>query len=146
MSGSAGHATDGLSLSVHGPAGVLDLVVPAGASAGDVAIEYAAQSRMPAVPTLLTRLGRQLDPDESLEESGVSSGSLLVALLHGSASPTVTSSRRRRTEGRTEGRTEERAAPVSGQPGPLSALWFCVSAAVALLGIGSGEERCVAAV
>lgn len=137
MSGSAGHTTDGLSLSVHGPSGVLDLVVPAGASAGDVAIEYAAQSRMPAVPTLLTRLGRPLDPDESLEESGVSSGSLLVALLHGSASPAVTSSRRRRAEARPE----ERAAPATA-PGPLSALWFCVSAAVALLaGWAASQEE-----
>lgn len=136
MDGSAGHTTDGLSLSVHGPSGVLDLVVPAGASAGDVAIEYAAQSRMPAVPTLLTRLGRPLDPDESLEESGVSSGALLVALLHGSASPAVTSSRRRRTEARTE----ERATPAS--PGPLSALWFCVSTAVALLaGWAASQEE-----
>lgn len=135
MSGSAGHTTDGLSLSVHGPSGVLDLVVPAGASAGDVANEYAAQSRMPAVPTLLTRLGRPLDPDESLEESGVSSGSLLVALLHASGSPAVTSSRRRLPE--------ERAAPApAGPPGPLSALWFCVSVAVALLaGWAASQEE-----
>lgn len=130
MSGSAGHTTDGLSLSVHGPSGVLDLVVPAGASAGDVAIEYAAQARMPAVPTLLTGLGQALDPEESLEGAGVRSGSLLVALLHGSGEPTSTSSRRRRPADRT---SERKAGPASGAPGAISALWFCVSAGVALL-------------
>ena len=126
MSGSTGHATDGLSVSVHGPAGVLDLVVPAGASAGDVAVEYAAQSRMAAVPTLLTRLGRHLDPDESLEGAGVRSGSLLVALLHGAPATRATASRRRSLE--------ERVVPAARPaPGPLSALWFCVGAAAALL-------------
>src|SRR3954447_2764055 len=41
-----------LAVSVHGPAGVLDLVVPPGATAADLAEEYARQSGMPAVPDL----------------------------------------------------------------------------------------------
>ena len=127
MSGSAGHTTDGLSLSVHGPSGVLDLVVPAEASAGDVAVEYAAQSRMAAVPTLLTGVGRALDPEESLEVAGVRTGSVLVALLHGSAAPATSPSRRRRSDATTTARPSGRA------PGALSVLWFCVSAAAALL-------------
>ena len=126
VSGSTGHTTDGLSLSVHGPSGVLDLVVPAEASAGDVAIEYAAQARMAAVPTLLTGVGRALDPEQSLEVAGVRTGSVLVALLHGSAPPVTSPSRRRRPEerktvtGSPPGRSSSRA------PGALSVLWFCI--------------------
>ena len=139
MSGSTGHPTGALSLSVHGPSGVLDLVVPAEASAGDVAIEYAAQARMTAVPTLLTGLGRALDPGESLEVAGVRSGALLVALLHGSAAPTTTSSRRRRAEERPVAAS---VSPAPRGPGAISALWFCVCAAAALLGgwFASQEE------
>lgn len=132
MSGSTGPTTDGVSLSVHGPSGVLDLVVPAGASAGDVAIEYAAQARMPAVPTLLTRLGEALDPEASLEDAGVRSGSMLVALLHGAAAPPTTSSRRRRADGRPDAKVSTAPAPARA-PGGISVLWSAVSAAVALL-------------
>ncbi len=67
-------------LTVHGTAGAVDLVVPVGASAADVAREYAAQAGVPGVPVLATAAGRRLEPDVPLARAGVRSGALLVAL------------------------------------------------------------------
>lgn len=78
-----------IALSVHGPAGVLDLVVPPGATTSDVAAEYAAIARVP-VPTLLDPLGRSLDPGRSLGDLGVDSGDLLVAVAAGAPAPAPT--------------------------------------------------------
>lgn len=73
-------AGDRVALTVHGPAGAVDLVVPPGASAADVAREYAAQAGVPGVPALGTVAGRPLDPDLPLVRAGVRSGALLVVL------------------------------------------------------------------
>lgn len=70
---------ESLAVSVHGPVGVLDLVVPPGALAADVAEEYARQAGLPAVPTLCTRLGAMLAPDLPLTRAGVGAGDLLIA-------------------------------------------------------------------
>lgn len=109
-----------LALSVHGPGGVLDLVVSADAPALDVARAYAAQCRLTTVPVLHTRLGRQLRADGSLAGSGVSTGDLLVAA------------------GPPSGPVVRRGALVAARardtgPGQLSVLWFCVAGAVAVL-------------
>ena len=58
-----GSADATIALSIHGPAGVLDLVVPAGATAVDVAREYAKQAgrRRPGIPLLQTALGERLN-------------------------------------------------------------------------------------
>ena len=74
------HAT--LALTLHGQGGVVDLLVPTGASAEDIAREYAAQCRLTFVPTLHTRGGRSLVPGESLSEVGLASGAVLVAAGH----------------------------------------------------------------
>ena len=50
-----------IAVSVHGPAGVLDLVVPEGATSVDVAREYAAQTGVAGIPLLQTPLGRAAD-------------------------------------------------------------------------------------
>jgi hypothetical protein len=100
--GSAGGATDAVALTVLGPSGALDLLVPAGASAHDVAVEYAAQARVDALPTIYTRVGDPLAPDASLESAGIGAGSLVVALAHSAPRPTVTG-RRRRAEPRPSG-------------------------------------------
>ena len=79
------HAT--IALSIHGPAGVLDLVVPAGATAVDVAREYATQAResglgagsVPGIPLLQTALGTRLNAAVPLSEAGVQPGDVLVA-------------------------------------------------------------------
>lgn len=69
-----------VALTVHGVAGAVDLVVPVGASATDVAREYAAQAGLRVVPALGTAAGRRLDPGSLLTQEGVRSGALLVAL------------------------------------------------------------------
>jgi len=80
MSSAAG-AT--IPLSIHGPAGVLDLVVPAGATPVDVAREYAKQAaevgEVPGIPLLQTALGERLNAAVPLGEAGVQPGDVLVA-------------------------------------------------------------------
>jgi hypothetical protein len=68
-----------IAVSVHGPAGVLDLVVPEGATSVDVAREYAAQTGVAGIPLLQTPLGELLTADRTLASAGVESGSVLVA-------------------------------------------------------------------
>lgn len=75
----AAGAGDVLALSVHGPRGVVDLVVPAGATVADVASEYAAQLGLPVAPDLAGGSTGPLDPSRSLLEAGVGAGALLVA-------------------------------------------------------------------
>ena len=116
----AGRA-DSVALTVHGPAGVVDLVVPSGASCADVAGEYAAQARMAMVPRLHTRLGAALDPGVALVDAGIGPGAVLVAI--GEHTPTA-----------VRGRRQPRAAlPAPEQPGRLSVLWFAMASALALL-------------
>lgn len=80
MSSSAG-AT--IPLSIHGPAGVLDLVVPTGATPVDVAREYARQAAevgdAAGIPLLQTALGERLNAAVPLGEAGVQPGDVLVA-------------------------------------------------------------------
>ncbi|WP_300540455.1 hypothetical protein [uncultured Nocardioides sp.] len=76
----AAGAGDVLALSVHGPRGVVDLVVPAGATVADVAAEYAAQLGLPVAPGLAGGSTGPLDPSRSLREAGVGAGALLVAV------------------------------------------------------------------
>ncbi len=68
-----------IAISVHGAAGVLDLVVPAAATSVDVAREYAAQADVPGIPLLQTSLGTLLHAGASLGECGVQAGDVLVA-------------------------------------------------------------------
>ena len=72
-------AAEIVALSVHGPAGVLDLVVPTAASAADVAVEYARQAGLGVSPALFSRLGRPLPPDVTLADAGIASGDVLAA-------------------------------------------------------------------
>jgi hypothetical protein len=73
------NATADLALSVHGPVGVLDLVVPSGAAAVDVAEVYARQGGLTTVPVLCSRIGAVLPPDLPLTRAGVRPGDVLVA-------------------------------------------------------------------
>ena len=68
-----------IAVSIHGPAGVLDLVVPAGATAVDVAREYAKQADVPGIPLLQTALGERLNAAVPLGEAGIQPGDVLVA-------------------------------------------------------------------
>ena len=72
-----------IAVSIHGPAGVLDLVVPAGATSVDVAREYAKQAaevgEFPGIPLLQTALGQRLNAALPLSDAGVQAGDVLVA-------------------------------------------------------------------
>lgn len=74
-----GSADATIALSVHGEAGVLDLVVPAGATPVDVAREYATQADLPGIPLLQTALGERLNAALALRDAGVQPGDVLVA-------------------------------------------------------------------
>ncbi|WP_110180641.1 hypothetical protein [Nocardioides solisilvae] len=69
-----------MTLSIHGPLGVLDLVVPAGATAHDVARAYAAESGLGSIPLVQTPLGELVVADRPLVEAGLESGDVLVAV------------------------------------------------------------------
>ena len=109
-------------MSVHGPGGVLDLVVPAAASADDVAREYAAQSGLEAVPVLCTRLGQPLPSGGALASAGIDSGDVLVATTSTDHEPPAEAVRRPLL-----------LTTSSAAPGPVSVLWCAVSAGVAAL-------------
>lgn len=116
----AGGTTDALTLSVHGSAGVVDLVVPAAAVARDVAEAYAEQAGVAVVPRLTRATGTPLGPDAVLAEAGVGAGTVLVALLPG--------------ELPTGPRLDAAAAAVADRaagPGLLPVLWSCVAVALA---------------
>lgn len=112
---------DLLAVTVHGPAGVVDLVVPVGAVAADVAEEYARLAGLGVAPELRTRVGVLLPGDVELARSGVATGDLLVATAGGPAPAT-----RRSPAGPSGGQEVHPAA------GP-AALWFVVTSAVAAL-------------
>jgi hypothetical protein len=110
------HST--LALTVHGPSGALDLVVPPEASVDDVAREYAARAGLQFAPTLHSRLGKVLVADQSLAQLGVRTGDVLAA---GGAV--------RRHAGDHVDEGSGAAAP----PGAFSVAWFAVAVAVAAL-------------
>jgi len=70
---------DLLALSVLGPRGIVDVVVPAGTSADDLAAEYARQADLPVVPRLRTGLGEPLPTGVPLADTSVATGDVLVA-------------------------------------------------------------------
>jgi hypothetical protein len=109
------HST--VALTVHGPSGALDLVVPPEASVDDVAREYAAKAGLQFAPALHSRLGTVLAARSSLAELGIRSGDVLAA---GGAV------RRHAGDHVPE---ESGAAP----PGPFSVVWFAVAVGVAAL-------------
>ncbi len=119
MTGSA--TTDTIAVTVHGPSGALDLLVPVGAAVADVAREYAAHCRLPHPPGLVTPAGRLLPESVGLESVGLESGAVLVATF-GTPPPLTTPSHDRSAQ-----RTGDH--PV----GIAAALWCTVAAVTALL-------------
>src|SRR5262245_32981585 len=110
---------DVLALTVHGPAGALDLVVPSGAAVTDVAREYAVQAGLSAIPLLYSRAGDPLLASSSLTDLGVATGDILVATagVHRAAAPVPTAD---------PGRDRR---PLS----PVAVLWCTLTAAVTVL-------------
>lgn len=72
---------DTVAMTVHGPSGAVDLVVPMAAAVSDVAREYAAQCGSVDLPRLFTTAGRALDPSLPIARAGVRSGGVLIASL-----------------------------------------------------------------
>ena len=68
-----------VAVTVHGPSGALDLVVPPEASVDDVAREYAAKAGLQFAPTLHSRIGTALVAGSSLADLGIRSGDVLAA-------------------------------------------------------------------
>ncbi len=115
-----------LALTVHGPLGSLDLVVPHEAAATDIAREYAAQAGLGAIPLIYTELGELLAPDVVLVDAGVDSGDLLVAETTVPRAPTDSSANAPR---------RAPAGPLTNrEAGPISVLVLSLAAAVAVLG------------
>ena len=107
-------------MSIHGPLGVLDLLVPEGASMWDVAREYAEWSQLGSVPLMYDRTGTALPPDLVLADGGITTGTVLVA---------ATGTQRPRRD-----RSAPRRAPTSAEePGAAATAWFCVAAGAAVL-------------
>ncbi|MCW2835417.1 MAG: hypothetical protein JWN68_3370 [Nocardioides sp.] len=68
-----------IAISVHGPVGVLDMVVPVGATPVDVGRAYADQAGLSGIPLLQTPTGGHLRADLALGAIGVESGTVLIA-------------------------------------------------------------------
>jgi hypothetical protein len=115
-----------IALSVHGPAGVLDLVVPGGASVDDVAQEYAAQTGSRDLPPLHTSLGERLAPGVVLADARLTSGDILVAATPGSPGIAVT------------GPAARAGAGGGARPDRFPAAWFAVAAGLGALAGGWG--------
>ena len=111
-----------LAVTVHGPAGALDLVVPAGAAAADVAEEYAGQAGLATPPDLRTAIGTPIPADVPLLRAGVATGDVLVATAGGPPPAARRSSRRAVS-------ADEGPDPTTG----LTGLWFAGAAALAAL-------------
>ena len=109
-----------IAVSIHGPRGVLDLVVPPGVAAADLAREYAERSGLPSIPLIYSSSGQALRPDVGLAEAGIDTGSVLVATTTVPRTPTP------------RGRPAAAADPVTGA-GPVAVTLLTVAAALAAL-------------
>jgi len=119
-SGPAVAVGDTMALSIHGPTGILDLVVPDGATGVDVAREYAKLAGLEALPHLYSPMGELLPAKQPLSSAGVEAGDVVVA--------TSGAREERREPAPQVGRGAERI-----RPGRLSALWFALAGLLGLL-------------
>lgn len=138
VTGSA--AGENIALSVHGDAGVLDLLVPDGASALDVSREYAKQVGASALPRLHDQRGTALPAGVALGDLGMRSGVVLVATYAETPEPQPA----RRGETTTgEGRA---------LPGPLTGMVLGIAGVAGLLAgvfaalAGDVDERLVVSI
>ena len=109
---------DSLAVSIHGPAGVVDLLVPPGAQAVDLAREYAEQSGLASIPLIYSLGGAAMRPDMALDDAGVTSGDILVAAtgVH-----------------RESRRSRDGAVPLLSVSEVGAGVWFSVAGGLAVL-------------
>ena len=119
VGGQVGSRNHRLALTVHGPLGSIDLLVPPGAAATDVAREYAAQAGLASIPLIFTALGEPLAADLPLVDGGVGSGDVLVA---------STTLARPRTDSSSADAVRAPAGPPTNRAGML-----CLASALAVL-------------
>ena len=112
-------AADVLAITVHGPLGALDLMVPGTATVVDVSREYAAQADLAAIPLLCSRTGELLPATATLDELGIDTGGILVATT-GVPRPST-------------GRPRRPAPTARPTAGPIAVLWCAVAGGVAAL-------------
>lgn len=110
-------------VTVHGPLGVLDLTVPAGATLADVSGVYAAEAGLPTALPLVTRTGETLQMTARIDTLGLLPGTVLVA-IDPYARPVPR-------------RTRARAGAGDSAPGPVagaaSATWLSIAVAIAVV-------------
>ncbi|GAA4814933.1 hypothetical protein ACFQ0K_06765 [Nocardioides caeni] len=112
-----------LALTVHGPAGVLDLTVPSAATLADVAQAYAAEVGLAAPLPFVSRMGEPLQLSTVLADAGITSGTVLVAV-----EPTS----RPAPPGPGRGRAGGGRAPDGLRASTGSAIWLTLAAAAGL--------------
>ncbi|GLJ66385.1 hypothetical protein J2S40_004378 [Nocardioides luteus] len=118
-------AAGGLAVTVHGTAGVVDIVVPSDAHASDLAREYATAVGLPAAPVLRDRRGEIVPPDASLASRGITTGALLAA----DSPPTQAYTRRE---------AAETPAPEPVTAGNFSFYWVGLATLLAVAAAGLG--------
>lgn len=118
----------GVAVTVHGTAGVVDIVVPGDAHVADLAREYATAVGLPSAPVLRDRRGAELRPDTALSALGITSGTLVAA---DSMPDPVTATGRRPVAA---------AKPREEPAGPLSAYVVGVAAGLAVFAAWSGAH------
>lgn len=119
----AGSGSATVALSIFGPAGMLDLVVPAGATAHDLARAYAAEAGLAAIPLVQTPLGEVVIADRPLADLGCESGDVLIAVagIHRTRESTATTSPR--AEAAASGPIGSAAVALAAVSGLLAG-WF----------------------
>jgi hypothetical protein len=138
--GSRGREGHHLALTVHGPLGSIDLLVPPGAAANDVAREYAAQAGLGAIPLISTQLGQPLAADVPLVDGGVDSGDVLVASTTLHRSPTDSSAKARQ-RGPSAPLTNRGGGPVWGLVLGAASATAVLAGWCAAVAEGAGSSR-----
>ncbi|HEY9563597.1 MAG TPA: hypothetical protein VIR30_07485, partial [Nocardioides sp.] len=142
MSGTT--STETVALTVHGPSGSIDLLVPAAARLADVSGEYARQVGLGAAPRLLKVNGQVLRARTSVHGAGLRSGAVLIAALGAAPARSASADRAREEGADTEQRTARLPFVLAGLAAVLAG-WLAAGiesprlfdATVALLGVAA---------
>ena len=137
MAQTAVGAADVVALSVHGPRGVVDLVVSPDATVDHVARAYAEQAHPGLLLPLATLSGRALASGTTVTAAGLVSGSMVVAVAPSGGQPGggAAGTRARRTAGSTG------ALPGASGPWRAGTLWLAVAVVCAIVGALCGVAR-----